>query len=93
MSYLALCARCHLYPTFISAWEFLSLAKIFICLTMLEWDLTGPSSFCSGFEPNFFGETEKEASSYCLLSNMISVLKTFVPFVPEEPSFATPMYP
>lgn len=93
MSYLAMCARCHFYPMFISAWEFLSLVKIFICLTVLEWDLTGPSSFCSGFEPDWFGKTEKEASSYCLLSIMIPVLKTVAPFPPEEPSFATPMYP
>lgn len=93
MAHFGLCAMYYLYPMFISAWMFLSLAKMFIHLFMLEWDLTGPSSFCSGFEPNWFSEAEKELGSYCLLSNMISVLKTFVPFAPEEPSFATHMYP
>lgn len=53
-----------------------------VLFIMLEWDLTGPLAFCSGFQPNGFGEAAKKLafSPYCLLSNIFSVLKNIYTF-------------
>lgn len=49
---------------------------------MLEWDLTGPLAFCSGFEPNWFDEAVKKNLLLVLIAYFpgCSVLKNICTF-------------
>lgn len=99
------CARYYPHPMFISTWMFLSLAKVFIsCLHYAgvgsHW--TFLFLFWIWAKLVWWGWERTDLSSYCLLSTMISLLKTslfskkivskLVPSVPKESSFPIHVY-
>lgn len=76
----SLCARYYPHPMFISAWMFLSLARVFISYLHYAWvgsHWTFLFLFWIWAKLVWWGWERTDFSFYCLLSTMISLLKTF----------------